>query len=188
MNNVRLVIPTDLNLNQALAWFLTLGVSLFKHRKGDNNNNKKNILNGMNFSDIHVQLLCHGPLVRYIKLWVAHAPGMPGKFSLPPRVSDPDTRAVMDAGECATRTFASLVRGPKARILVTADGSNFCGCDGADLIIPDSGEGDNWPLFPVRELVMGDTGDANEYIDYKLGPLVCKQGMAIHATIVYRNK
>ena len=92
-------------------------------------------------------------------------------------------------GECATRTFASLVRGPKVRILVTADGSNFCGCDGADLIIPDSGEGDNWPLFPVRELVMGDTGDANEYIDYKLGPLVCKQGMAIHATIVmYRNK
>ena len=32
---------------------------------------------------------CHGPLARYVKLWVAHAPGMPGTFSLPPRVSDP---------------------------------------------------------------------------------------------------
>ena len=32
----------------------------------------------------------HGPLVRYIKLWVAHAPGMPGTFSPQPRVSDPD--------------------------------------------------------------------------------------------------
>ena len=33
-----------------------------------------------------------GPLVRYVKLWVAHAPGMPGIFSLSlaPRVSDPD--------------------------------------------------------------------------------------------------
>ena len=25
--------------------------------------------------------VCHGPLARYIKLWVAHAPGMPGTFS-----------------------------------------------------------------------------------------------------------
>ena len=29
-------------------------------------------------------------LARYIILWVAHAPGMPGTFSPPPRVSDPD--------------------------------------------------------------------------------------------------
>ena len=27
---------------------------------------------------------CHGPLTRYVKLWVAHAPGMPGTFSPPP--------------------------------------------------------------------------------------------------------
>ena len=33
---------------------------------------------------------CNGPLARYVKLPVAHAPGMPGKFSSPPRVSDPD--------------------------------------------------------------------------------------------------
>ena len=47
-----------------------------------------------------------GPLARYVKLRVAHAPGMPGTFSLPPRVSDPDMhhgnvrdiRAVMHFG------------------------------------------------------------------------------------------
>ena len=32
----------------------------------------------------------HGPLARYVELRVAHAPGMPGTFSPPPRVSDPD--------------------------------------------------------------------------------------------------
>ena len=31
----------------------------------------------------------HGPLTRYVKLWVAYAPGMPGTFSPPPPVSDP---------------------------------------------------------------------------------------------------
>ena len=38
------------------------------------------------------------PLARYVKLPVAHAPGMPGTFSLPPRVSDPD----MHHGTCMT--------------------------------------------------------------------------------------
>ena len=32
----------------------------------------------------------HGPLARYVKLRVTHAPGMPGAFSPPPRVSNPD--------------------------------------------------------------------------------------------------
>ena len=32
----------------------------------------------------------NGPFARYAKLRVAHAPGMPGTFSPPPRVSDPD--------------------------------------------------------------------------------------------------
>ena len=32
----------------------------------------------------------YGPLTRYVTLWVAHAPGMPGMFSPPPRVNDPD--------------------------------------------------------------------------------------------------
>ena len=40
----------------------------------------------------------HGPLARYAKLRVAHAPGMPGMFSPSPRVSDPS----MHHGTCVT--------------------------------------------------------------------------------------
>ena len=40
----------------------------------------------------------HGPLARYVKLRVAHAPGMPGTFSPSSRVSDPD----MHHGTCVT--------------------------------------------------------------------------------------
>ena len=43
-------------------------------------------------------VLIHGPLTRYVKLRIAHAPGMPGTFSSPPRVSDPD----MHHGTCVT--------------------------------------------------------------------------------------
>ena len=32
----------------------------------------------------------NGPLAVYVKLRVGHAPGMPGTFSPPPRISDPD--------------------------------------------------------------------------------------------------
>ena len=81
----------------------------------------------------------HGPLAKYVKLWVAHAPGMPGTFS-PPRVSDPDMHHGMCVTHvpwyipgsltssfrwsrwrgnvpgitvaCATHNFAYLVRGP----------------------------------------------------------------------------
>ena len=58
--------------------------------------------------DIHVMSECswyaliglchHRPLARYIELRVAHAVGMPGTYSPPPRVSDPD----MHHGKCAT--------------------------------------------------------------------------------------
>ena len=41
----------------------------------------------------------HWPLTRYAKLRVAHAPGIPGTFSPPPRVSDPD----MHHGTCMTQ-------------------------------------------------------------------------------------
>ena len=41
---------------------------------------------------------CHGPLTRYVKLRVAHAPGMPGTFFLLPLVCDPD----MHHGTCVT--------------------------------------------------------------------------------------
>ena len=44
------------------------------------------------------QNTAHGPLARYVKLRVAHAPAMPGTFSPPPRVSDPD----MHHGTCVT--------------------------------------------------------------------------------------
>ena len=40
----------------------------------------------------------HGPLTRYVKLRFAHAPGIPGTFSPPSRVSDPD----MHHGTCVT--------------------------------------------------------------------------------------
>ena len=40
----------------------------------------------------------YGPLTRYVKLRVAHPLGMPGTFSPPPRVSDPD----MHHGTCVT--------------------------------------------------------------------------------------
>ena len=40
----------------------------------------------------------HEPLARYVKLWVAHAPGMPGTVSPPPRISVPD----MHHGTCVT--------------------------------------------------------------------------------------
>ena len=82
----------------------------------------------------------HGPLARYLKLQVAHAPGMLGTFSLPPPVSDPDMHhgtcmtkvpwcmpgsltscflwnrwrgnVTGIPGACATRNFTYLVRGP----------------------------------------------------------------------------
>ena len=40
--------------------------------------------------------LRNGSLARYLKLWVVHAPGTPGTFSPPPRVSDLD----MHHGTC----------------------------------------------------------------------------------------
>ena len=46
----------------------------------------------------HMELCFNGLLARYMKLRVAHAPGMPGTFSPPPWVSDPD----MHHGTCVT--------------------------------------------------------------------------------------
>ena len=40
----------------------------------------------------------YGPFASYVKFRVAHAPGMPGTFSPPPPVSDPD----MHHGTCVT--------------------------------------------------------------------------------------
>ena len=43
-------------------------------------------------------LLWHEPLARYVKLQVAHVPGMPGSVSPSPQISDPD----MHQGTCVT--------------------------------------------------------------------------------------
>ena len=87
-----------------------------------------------------IWLLTHGPPTRYVKLRVAHAPGMPGTFSPPPISKETagyrsryasrhvrDARAVMHVGianprrrgnvpgipgACATRNFTYLARGP----------------------------------------------------------------------------
>ena len=90
-----------------------------------------------------VQPSCNGPLTRYVKLWFAHAPGMPGTFS-PPQISKEiasqrsrhasrhvrHARAVMHVGIAnpwwrgnvsdipgawATHNFTYLVRGPCTR-------------------------------------------------------------------------
>ena len=52
---------------------------------------------GQNIKVIHwysaedsIRWLWYGPLARYVKLRVSHAPGMLRTFSPPPRVSDPD--------------------------------------------------------------------------------------------------
>ena len=90
-------------------------------------------------SSIHMTLL-HGPLTRYVKLWVAHASGMPGTFSRhrcqwKPLVNNPDVHhgtcvthvpgCMLGSlthggrenvpgipGACTTRISTNLVRGP----------------------------------------------------------------------------
>ena len=47
----------------------------------------------------------HGPLARYVKLWVLHALGMPGKFSPTPRVSNP----YMHRGTCVTHVPSCML-------------------------------------------------------------------------------
>ena len=97
------------------------------------------------------KLRCHGPFTRYVKLWVAHTPGIPGTFSQTPISKKPLVNdsgmhhgtCVMHVpwcmsgslacgggenvpgipGACATRNFTYLVRGPLAIRLVTASGS-----------------------------------------------------------------
>ena len=50
--------------------------------------------------------LLNGSLAKYEKLQVAHAAGMPGTFSPPPRVSDPD----MHHGTCVTHVPSCMSR------------------------------------------------------------------------------
>ena len=63
--------------------------------------------------------ICHGPLTTYVKLRVAHAPGMPGTFSPPPKplVSHPG----MHHGTCVTHVpwcmSGSLTHGGQENVL-----------------------------------------------------------------------
>ena len=50
-------------------------------------------------NNLHESVTTYGPLARYVNLRVARAPGMPGTFSPPWRVSDPD----MHQGTCVTQ-------------------------------------------------------------------------------------
>ena len=98
--------------------------------------------------------LFYGPLTRYVKLRVAHAPGMPGTFSPPPRFSDPDMHHGTCAthvprcmpgsltsgflwgrwwgnvpgipGTCTTRNFTYLVRGPQHYVCWYEENDNIC--------------------------------------------------------------
>ena len=64
----------------------------------------------------------HGLLATYSKLRVVHAPGMPGTFSTPPRVSDPD----MHHG-----TFVTHVSWSMPGSLTSGGGENVSGILGA---------------------------------------------------------
>ena len=76
----------------------------------------------------------HGSLIRYVKLRIAHAPGMPGTFSRPPRVSDPD----MHHGTCVTHVpwcmlgslissfLCSMWRGKRSRHSQRMRNPQFC--------------------------------------------------------------
>ena len=64
-------------------WILKLTENFYRHQR------------------FNCTLSLHGLLTIYAKLWVAHPPWMPGTFSQPPRVSDPD----MQYGTCATHVL-----------------------------------------------------------------------------------
>ena len=57
----------------------------------------------------------NGPLTRYGKLRVAHAPAMPGTFSPPPRANDPDRHH----GKCVTTTMTMKSLCSLGRIWIT---------------------------------------------------------------------
>ena len=69
----------------------------------------------------------NGPLTRYVKLRIAHAPGMPGTFSLSPRVSDPD----MHHGTCVTYVPWYMPGSLTSGFFDVSGGENIPGITGA---------------------------------------------------------
>ena len=56
-------------------------------------------------------VLVNGTLTRYVKLWVAHAPGMPGTFSPPPQVADRDMHHSTCVTHVSWRMLGSITSG-----------------------------------------------------------------------------
>ena len=102
---------------------------------GKNNQSKTQINKSKQKTRVYITMTSNRPLERYVKLRVAHVPGMPGTFSPPPWVSDHGTclthvpwcmpgslRVSFEVGNrdnfpsipgaCATSNFTYLVRGP----------------------------------------------------------------------------
>ena len=84
-------IGTWMNNYNIMKWW---GISTHTHRRHDVWGRVDNHITKTHGCDV----LPNGSLTRYVILRVAHAPGMPGAFSPPPRVSDPD----MHHGTCVT--------------------------------------------------------------------------------------
>ena len=63
-------------------------------------------------------------------------------------------------------------------IWYTETGEVKCSC-GQNVRVKsdDIGHIGNWPLFPLISLFLGDTGLPDEYLYFRVGPLVCKQGI-----------
>ena len=94
--------------NSSEAWVFNVWLIQLKqiHWKKEKltNNKKKHVIDIITYTRYaYHHFLFHGvklygPLTKYVKLRVAHVPGMPGTFSPPPRVSDPG----MHNGTCVT--------------------------------------------------------------------------------------
>ena len=83
----------------------------------------------MNVYIIHTKTYhwVNGPLARYVKLQVAHAPGMPGTFSPPAWVNDPD----MHHGTCVTHVPWCMPGSLTCGFLWSGAGKNLPGTPGA---------------------------------------------------------
>ena len=71
-------------------------------------------------------MIDHGPLTRYVKLGVAHAPGMSGTFCPPPWFSDPD----MHHDTCVTHVPWCMPRSLLAVSFDVGGGENVPGIPG----------------------------------------------------------
>ena len=126
------------SISAVMAIILQKSVTyLLEHLRGTYYSHKSpnNVIINSRYKTIVISV-SHEPLAKYIKLQVAHAPGMPGTLSAPPRISGPDmhhgtckthvpwcmpvsfevgggANVPGIPGACATRNFTYLVRGPR---------------------------------------------------------------------------